>query len=216
MPFGPSTVLRNRHAVASTTGWDVAKNALVLARIDHEEPCWAADAARELISEHLTATGATPAPVLQELLEHLAGGDGWDTAVARAVDEKSVTAATKPLVEAGGNHTVDGRFIRWANPSQDAGGQYASSRAPASMIARLATELAHGSGTRRPLHPGARRQPPQRTTTLPAAAPTGPRLPAGRLRCPTDTSVAPRTVTVLPRACPVREAGPGAGRSDER
>ncbi|MFE9141909.1 DUF317 domain-containing protein [Streptomyces tubercidicus] len=163
------------------------------------------------------------------------------------MDEKSVTAATKPLVEAGGNHTVDGRFIRWANPSQDAGGQFdvfaaqqpdstlaawplwagpsidqptwalhASSRAPASMIASLATELAHGSGTRRPLHPGARRQPPQRTTTLPAAAPTGPRLPAGRLRCPTDTSVAPRTVTVLPRACPVREAGPGAGRSDER
>ncbi|MGW2417096.1 DUF317 domain-containing protein [Streptomyces tubercidicus] len=89
------------------------------------ETAWTIAAYETPVSDrmwHLTATGATPAPVLQELLEHLAGGDGWDTAVARAVDEKSVTAATKPLVEAGGNHTVDGRFIRWANPSQDAGG----------------------------------------------------------------------------------------------
>ncbi|MEU8918408.1 DUF317 domain-containing protein [Streptomyces libani] len=72
----------------------------------------------------------------------------------------------------------------WAGPSVDqpTWALHASPHAPASMIASLATELAHGSGTRRPLHPGARRQPPQRTTTLPAAALTGPRLPAGRLR----------------------------------
>ncbi|WP_435861127.1 DUF317 domain-containing protein [Streptomyces nigrescens] len=161
---------------------------------------------------HLTATGATSAPVLQELPDHLAG-DGWDTAVGRAVDEKSLTAATRPLVEADWKHGIDGRWMRWTNLSEDAGVQFdafaaqklnsslatwtiwagpsvdqptwalhASPHAPASMIASLATELAHGSGTRRPLHPGARRQPPQRTTTLPAAALTGPRLPAGRLR----------------------------------
>lgn len=59
--------------------------------------------------------------MLQELLDHLADGDGWDTAVGGAVDEKSVAAATKPLVEAGWTHTVDGRWIRWTNPSKDAG-----------------------------------------------------------------------------------------------
>ncbi|MEV0472540.1 DUF317 domain-containing protein, partial [Streptomyces prunicolor] len=46
---------------------------------------------------HLTATAATPAPVLEELLNHLAVGDGWDTNVAATVDEKMVTAATQPL-----------------------------------------------------------------------------------------------------------------------
>ncbi|MFJ6752144.1 DUF317 domain-containing protein [Streptomyces sp. NPDC091266] len=158
---------------------------------------------------HLTATGATPAPMLQKLLDHLADGDGWDTTVGSAIDEKSITTATKPLVEAGWKHAVDGRWIRWTNPSEDAGVQFdafaaqkpssslatwtvwagpsvdqpnwavhASPHAPVAMIADLATEIAHSTGARRPLHPGL----PQRTTTLPAAVPTGPRRPTGRLR----------------------------------
>ncbi|MEW2386772.1 DUF317 domain-containing protein [Streptomyces venezuelae] len=56
----------------------------------------------------LTATGATPAPVLRELLNHLADGGGWDTAIGTPVDEKMVTAATRPLSVAGWKHTVDG------------------------------------------------------------------------------------------------------------
>ncbi|MEU8784801.1 DUF317 domain-containing protein [Streptomyces sp. NPDC048637] len=186
----------------------------------HEAPAhetaWVVAAYETPVSDrmwHLTATGAAPAPVLQELLDHLADGDRWDTAVGGDLDEKSVTAATRPLVEAGWKHRIDGRWMRWTNLSEDAGVQFdafaaqkpssplatwtiwagpsvdqptwalhASPHAPASMIASLATELAHGTGTRCPLPPGARRQPPQRTTTLPAAAPTGPRLPAGRLR----------------------------------
>ncbi|MER6305006.1 DUF317 domain-containing protein [Streptomyces sp. NPDC001657] len=150
--------------------------------------------------------------MLQELLDHLADRDGWDTGIGGELDEKPITAATKPLVEAGWKHTVDGRWIRWTNPSDDAGVQFdaltattsdplatwtiwagpsvdqptwalhASPHTPAPVIAELATELAHGTGTRHPLHTRAPRQPPQRNTTLPAAVPTGPRLPAGRLR----------------------------------
>ncbi|WP_404789219.1 DUF317 domain-containing protein [Streptomyces pristinaespiralis] len=69
----------------------------------------------------LTATAATPAPVLQELLDHLADGDGWDTVVGAVVDEKTVAAATQPLSDAGWKHTVDGRWIGWTSPAGDAG-----------------------------------------------------------------------------------------------
>ncbi|MEU9484714.1 DUF317 domain-containing protein [Streptomyces decoyicus] len=74
------------------------------------ESAWAVAAYETPVSDHmwhLTVTGATPAPVLQELLDHLAG-DGWDIAVGSALDEKSVTAATRPLVEAGWKHGIDG------------------------------------------------------------------------------------------------------------
>ncbi|WP_187412875.1 DUF317 domain-containing protein [Streptomyces sp. WAC01526] len=186
----------------------------------HEAPAsetaWVVAAYETPVSDrmwHLAATGATPAPVLQELLDHLADGDGWDTAVGSAVDEKTINAATKPLVEAGWKHTIDGRWIRWTNPSEDAGIQFdafaaqqpnnclptwtiwagpsvdqptwalhASPHTPAALIADLATGLAHGTGTRRPPHPQAPRQPSQRTTTLAAAVSTGPPRPAGRLR----------------------------------
>ncbi|WP_408055024.1 DUF317 domain-containing protein [Streptomyces davaonensis] len=73
---------------------------------------------------HLTATASTPAPVLQTLLRHLAEGDGWDTVLDGPVDEKTVTASTKPLTYAGWKHTVDGRWIRWTNLSGDAGVQF--------------------------------------------------------------------------------------------
>ncbi|MBT2511662.1 DUF317 domain-containing protein [Streptomyces sp. ISL-98] len=97
----------------------------------HEAPAhetaWVVAAYETPVSDrmwHLTATGATPAPVLQELLVHLADGDGWDTAVGAPVDEKTVTAATKPLADAGWKHTVDGRWIRWTSAAGDAGVQF--------------------------------------------------------------------------------------------
>ncbi|WP_319246510.1 DUF317 domain-containing protein [Streptomyces sp. MB09-02B] len=73
---------------------------------------------------HLTATGTTPAPILQTLLHHLAEGDAWGTAVGSPVHEKTVATATKPLTDAGWKHTVDGRWIRWTNPPGDAGIQF--------------------------------------------------------------------------------------------
>ncbi|MEV6021745.1 hypothetical protein [Streptomyces sp. NPDC052036] len=52
---------------------------------------------------HLTAAGTTPAPMLQTVPHHLAAGDAWDTAIGSPFDEKTVTAATTPLTDAGWN-----------------------------------------------------------------------------------------------------------------
>jgi hypothetical protein len=87
------------------------------------ETAWTVAAYETPISDriwHLTATGTTPAPVLQTLLHHLADADGWDTAVGAPVDEKTVTVATRPPTDAGWEHTVDGRWIRWTNLTGDA------------------------------------------------------------------------------------------------
>ncbi|MFI5800588.1 DUF317 domain-containing protein [Streptomyces sp. NPDC051677] len=97
----------------------------------HEAPAhetaWTVAAYETPVSDRmwvLTATGATPAPVLQDLLTHLADGDGWDTAIGAPVDEKMVTLATQPLSDAGWKHTVDGRWIRWTSPDGAAGVQF--------------------------------------------------------------------------------------------
>ncbi|MET8503175.1 DUF317 domain-containing protein [Streptomyces sp. NPDC004787] len=109
---------------------------LRIERVHEAHPCetaWTVAAYETPVSDriwHVTATGATPAPMLQTLLHHLAEGDGWDTAVGGPVDEKTVTAATRPLTDAGREHTVDGRWIRWirwirwTNRTGDAGVQF--------------------------------------------------------------------------------------------
>lgn len=92
-----------------------------------DETAWTVAAYETPVSDRmwvLAATGATPAPVLKELLDHLADGDGWDTAIGAPVDEKMVTAATQPLSDAGWKHTVDGRWIRWTSPAGNAGLQF--------------------------------------------------------------------------------------------
>lgn len=61
---------------------------------------------------------------MEELLNHLADGDGWDTTTGAPVDDKMVTAATQPLSDAGWKHTLDGRWIRWTSPAGDAGVQF--------------------------------------------------------------------------------------------
>ncbi|MFJ5265537.1 hypothetical protein ACIQAC_34225 [Streptomyces sp. NPDC088387] len=74
---------------------------------------------------HLTATGTTPAPVRQACCSTSPKAtDGWDTAIGSPINEKTITAATKPLTDAGWEHTVDGRWIRWTNPSGDAAIQF--------------------------------------------------------------------------------------------
>ncbi|MCP9213068.1 DUF317 domain-containing protein [Streptomyces cucumeris] len=97
----------------------------------HETPAhetaWTVAAYETPVSDrmwHLTATGATPAPVLQDLLIHLADADGWDTAIDTPVDDRTVAAATQPLSDAGWKHTVDGRWIRWTSPDGAAGVQF--------------------------------------------------------------------------------------------
>ncbi|BDH15458.1 DUF317 domain-containing protein [Streptomyces hygroscopicus] len=97
----------------------------------HEAPAhetaWIVAAYETPVSDRiwvLTATGATPDLVLEELLDHLADGDGWDAPFGAPMDEKTVTPATQPLSDAGWKHTVDGRWIRWTSPAGDAGAQF--------------------------------------------------------------------------------------------
>ncbi|MGW0010906.1 DUF317 domain-containing protein [Streptomyces tendae] len=91
------------------------------------ETAWTVAAYETPVSDRmwvLTATGDTPAPVLQNLLIHLADGDGWDAVISTSADEKIVTAATQPLSDAGWEHTVNGRWIRWTSPGGGAGVQF--------------------------------------------------------------------------------------------
>ncbi|AXG80747.1 DUF317 domain-containing protein [Streptomyces paludis] len=97
----------------------------------HETPAhdtaWTVAAYETPVSDRiwvLTATGTTPAPILQQLLTHLADSDGRDTATGSPMDEKMVTAATQPLSDAGWKHTVNGRWIRWTSPNGDSGVQF--------------------------------------------------------------------------------------------
>ncbi|WP_329295619.1 DUF317 domain-containing protein [Streptomyces pseudovenezuelae] len=171
------------------------------------ETAWTVAAYETPVSDrmwHLTATGTTPAPVLQTLLHHLADGDRWDTAIGSPITDKTVTAATKPLTDAGWQHTVDGRWLRWTNASQDAGVQFdafaaqnpnsplatwtvwagpsinqptwaacASVYTPANLLADLAEELAHGTGTR-PARAAQDRHTKESVSSLPAAPIQGP------------------------------------------
>ncbi|MFE4664511.1 DUF317 domain-containing protein [Streptomyces sp. NPDC056716] len=97
----------------------------------HDTPrhqtAWIVAAYESPVSERiwvLTATGATPAPVLKELLDLLAEGRVWDTAVSTTVTEEIVTASTQPLTDAGWTHTLNGRWIRWTAPDANAGVQF--------------------------------------------------------------------------------------------
>ncbi|MEV6423708.1 DUF317 domain-containing protein [Streptomyces sp. NPDC051662] len=73
---------------------------------------------------HLTMTGLTPAPILLTLLDGLAEQDVWETTLGSPVTEKTVIEATHPLTDAGWEHTLDGRWIRWQTPEGDAGIQF--------------------------------------------------------------------------------------------
>jgi hypothetical protein len=155
---------------------------------------------------HLTLTGATPAPLLKTLLSRLVEGDAWQTALGSPVTEKTVAEATRPLTNAGWKHTIEGRWIRWETPRGDAGVQldtfaahhpsnlptwtlwagpsidhptwtiHASPYAPAPLLAGLAEDLAHGTGTR--TTPTASRHTTQLTTTMPGLPRATPSQPA--------------------------------------
>ncbi|MFJ6574070.1 DUF317 domain-containing protein [Streptomyces sp. NPDC091292] len=179
----------------------------------HETPArevtWTVAAYETPVSERmwvLTATGTTPAPVLQDLLIHLADGDGWDSVTGAPADERMVTAATRPLTEAGWKHTLTGFGIRWASPDGKAGVQFdpltaqhpqnpaawtiwagtgpdrptwaitASPNTPSSLLAGLAETLTQETGTRQ-VQPG--REP---TTRLTASVTTAPTVAASRSR----------------------------------
>ncbi|MDI3418580.1 DUF317 domain-containing protein [Streptomyces luteolus] len=117
------------------------------------ETAWTVAAYETPVSDRmwvLTATDTTPAPVLQDLLTHLADGDGWDTVIGALVDERMVTAATQPLSDAGWKHTVDGRWIRWTSPDGDAGVQFDAFAAQHASQNLATWTIWAGSGPDRP------------------------------------------------------------------
>ncbi|MEU0775527.1 DUF317 domain-containing protein, partial [Streptomyces sp. NPDC006135] len=94
---------------------------------DPRETAWTVASYETPVSDrmwHLTMTGATPAPVLKTLLNGLADEDAWETAIGSPTTEKTVTAATRPLTDAGWKHTLDGRWIRWETLQGDVGVQF--------------------------------------------------------------------------------------------
>ncbi|WP_338676824.1 DUF317 domain-containing protein [Streptomyces sp. SCSIO 30461] len=94
---------------------------------DPREYAWTIAAYENPVSDriwHMTLTGTTPAPLLQTLLDNLAETDVWETSVGTPVTEKTVTQATRALTDAGWQHTLDGRWIRWRNHDGDAGVQF--------------------------------------------------------------------------------------------
>ncbi|GGW51856.1 DUF317 domain-containing protein [Streptomyces caelestis] len=112
---------------AAAAGEPLTRTTIERLDLGPRETSWTVAAYETPVSDrmwHLTATGTAPAPALQTLLHHLAEGDAWDTAIGNPVGDKTVTAATKPLTDAGWKHTVDGRWIRWTNPTGDAGIQF--------------------------------------------------------------------------------------------
>lgn len=184
----------------------------------HETPAhetaWTVAAYETPVSDRmwvLTATGATPALVIEELLNHLADGDGWDTAIGAPVDEKMVTAATQPLSGAGWKHTVDGRWIRWTSPAGDAGVQFDAfnSQHPSQNLATWT--IWAGPDPDRP------------TWTITASPHTPSSLLAdlsetlahktGRRRPQTAGPDHKTTLFTSPPAAPVVTAGPAASRS---
>ncbi|THC47323.1 DUF317 domain-containing protein [Streptomyces sp. A1499] len=187
-------------------------------RIEHvhettaHDTAWTVAAYETPVSDrmwHLTATSATPAPVLQALLIHLGDGDGWETAIDSPVDEKAVTAATQPLTEAGWKHTLTGHGIRWTSPDGEAGVQFdpltaqhahsatwtiwagpnpdrptwaitASPHIPSPLLADLSETLAHETGTRQTQ--SGREQRTCLATSMSATPAVTPNRPATRSR----------------------------------
>ncbi|WP_406165949.1 DUF317 domain-containing protein [Streptomyces canus] len=159
----------------------------------------------------LTATGATPAPVIEELLNHLADGDGWDTAIGAPVDEKMVTAATQPLTDAGWKHTVDGRWIRWTSPGGEAGVQFDAFTAHHASQNLATPTVWAGPDCERPTW--AVTASPHTPSSLLADLSETLAHETGRLRRPQTASPERRTslITSLP-APPVDAANPAAHR----
>ncbi|MGP3756873.1 DUF317 domain-containing protein [Streptomyces sp. IBSNAI001] len=179
-------------------------------RIEHvhetaaHETAWTVAAYETPVSDRtwvLTATGATPAPVMQDLLIHLADTDGWNTVVSTPVDEKMVAVATQPLTDAGWKYALREHGIRWTSPDGGAGVQFdpltaqqpqnlatwtvwggtdpdrpawtltASPYTPSTLLANLSENLAHGIGTNR--------NPPTNRERGTSIATTRPGIPTG-------------------------------------
>ncbi|MEE1797417.1 DUF317 domain-containing protein [Streptomyces sp. JV176] len=65
---------------------------------------------------HLTATSATPAGIMEILLDSLATQDAW-AQEADGLNEQTVAQAMRPLADEGWSQTVNSGWIRWSEPN---------------------------------------------------------------------------------------------------
>jgi hypothetical protein len=169
---------------------------------DPRETSWTVAAYESPVSDrlwHLTATGATPAPVIKALLTVLASDDALDTD-EDLISNKSINEITRPLTDVGWQHTAQGRYLHWKPQDADVrltldvlaaqgpgdtlttwticAGQdpyrpewaiHASNYTPASVLSHLAGELAHGIAAR-----NRHSQPLKRTNRCTLTLPPGP------------------------------------------
>ncbi len=65
---------------------------------------------------HAVSTATVPVEIMRALLDSLASADATEIAAGSQVSESTIGEATRPLTDAGWEHTVDGRWIRWQAP----------------------------------------------------------------------------------------------------
>ncbi|WP_180985853.1 DUF317 domain-containing protein [Streptomyces sp. CB02959] len=71
---------------------------------------------------HATASATVPVEIMRVLLDSLASTDAVEIAAGSQVSEATISDATRPLADAGWEHTVDGRWIRWQAPKDHPSG----------------------------------------------------------------------------------------------
>ncbi|GGU41532.1 DUF317 domain-containing protein [Streptomyces violascens] len=106
---------------------------------DPDDIVWTIAAYESPVGErrwHATATATTPVAIMCILLDPLASGDAAQTAVGSQVSEKTITQATQPLTDAGWEHTVDGRWVRWHAPGEHAPASSSTPSAPSGPTVR--------------------------------------------------------------------------------
>ncbi|MFZ4190534.1 DUF317 domain-containing protein [Streptomyces pseudogriseolus] len=147
---------------------------------DPRDTSWTVAAYETPVSDrmwHLTATGATPAPIIKALLTVLATDDATNTD-GDLISENGVREVTRPLADVGWQHTDLGRYRHWKPHSGEVGlildvlaaqdphdisntwtiwaghnlnrpdwTLNASNSTPVAVLSHLAGELAHGIGT---------------------------------------------------------------------
>ncbi|MFG3293356.1 DUF317 domain-containing protein [Streptomyces sp. NPDC048179] len=86
---------------------------------DHNDTQWKITAYESPVGErlwHASASVTVPVEFMRVLLDSLASADAAEIAVGSPVSEATINEATRPLADAGWEHTLDGRWIRWYPP----------------------------------------------------------------------------------------------------
>jgi hypothetical protein len=95
------------------------------ALFDHEahgrDTKWTLAAYETPVSErlwHATVAASTPAEIVLAVLNSAAGESAWGPAAS--LTETTITQATRPLADAGWKQTIEGHYIRWEAPREEA------------------------------------------------------------------------------------------------